>query len=134
VKSIVQAPLKAMLKEGVADGLSKFFGVGMSNEYGASASRWKSLGLDMSGYKHHWLITQEMMEAHPWLKPIGNQTWNLTRFDTQASHMRWGHFQTYGGIKYPFAEALYPFTATPSWFKAGLMPAFTLRATENSIR
>jgi hypothetical protein len=77
----------------------------------------------MSGYKHHWLLSQELMSKYPGLKMLGNQTWNLTKFSTQASHMRWAHGQMYGGIKYPFAGFLYPFTSTPNWFKLGLVPS-----------
>ncbi|MFT3676823.1 MAG: RHS repeat-associated core domain-containing protein [Chitinophagaceae bacterium] len=117
VKSIVGAPAKAVLEKGLSGGLKRYFGVGMSHEYGASVARWRGLGLNVSGYKHHWLISQELMEKYPLLKSIGNQQWNLTRFNSQANHMRWGHFQTYGGVRYPFARYLYPITSTPTWFK-----------------
>lgn len=117
VKSVFGAPVKAMFNKGISTGFKNYFGIGMSHEYGASISRWRRLGLNMGGYKHHWLISQSAMESFPWLKPLGNQTWNLTRFSSQAEHMRWGHFQTYGGVRYPFARYLYPVTATPMWFK-----------------
>jgi len=70
----------------------------MSNEYGASVLRWKKLGLNTNGYKHHWLISQELMKSYPILKPLGNQTWNLTKFGSQASHMHWAHFQAYPSL------------------------------------
>lgn len=88
----------------------------------------------MSGYKHHWLLSQELMEVYPVLKPIGNQTWNLTRFSSQASHMRWGHGQMYEGIKYPFTSLLYPITSTPSWFKFGLVPSLSGKTYESIKR
>ncbi len=133
LKSAFQAPVKSFLAEG-ANGFKKYFGIGMSHNYGASVSRWKGLGLDMGGYKHHWLISQELMESYPILKPLGNQTWNLTRFSTQAAHMRWAHGQTYGGISYPFSGFLYPFTSTPNWFKLGLMPSIGGRFYQSEKR
>jgi hypothetical protein len=122
IKSIVQAPVKAMMKDGISEGMTKYFGIGMSHSYEASVSRWKNLGLDMSGYKHHWLISQQMMESYPILKPFGNQTWNLTRFSSQAEHMRWAHFTAYPSLnlgRIPGARLLYPFSSTPTWFKLG---------------
>lgn len=59
------------------------------------------------------------MKKYPKLAPLGNQTWNLKIFSSQASHMRWAHGQKYLGIKYPFVNALYPITSTPTWFKTG---------------
>jgi len=132
IKAILAAPLKAVMKEGISEGLTKYFGVGMSNEFGASVSRWKGLGLDMSGYKHHWLITQAMMEDYPFLKPIGNQTWNLTRFESQASHMRWAHFKAYPSLglgKIPGAPLLYPFSSTPVWLRLGVT-SYSVKAAQ----
>jgi RHS repeat-associated protein len=116
VKAIVAAPLKAVAKQGVK-GLKNYFGAGMSHNYGASVARWKKLGLNTSGYKHHWMITQATMERYPMLKVIGNQQWNLKRFSTQAAHMRWGHGQVYMGQGYSFWQAAYPIMATPAWTK-----------------
>lgn len=66
---------------------------------------------------HHWAITQAVAKKYG-VEAIANQPWNLTRFGSQASHMRWAHGQMYQGIQYPFANLLYPITSTPTWFKA----------------
>lgn len=117
IKSLFVGIGKSVFKKGLIGGTKRYFGLGMSHEYGATVSRLKRLGVNMSGFKHHWFITQKMMKSSPWLKKIGNQSWNLTRFSTQASHMRWAHGQRYFRIKYPFTKVLYPLTSTPTWFK-----------------
>ncbi len=125
VKSIFTGIGKAVIRKGLLGGTKRFFGVGMSHNYGATVSRLKRLGVNMSGYKHHWLITQKMMQNSQLLKTLGNQTWNLTRFGTQASHMRWAHGAAYpslGLAKIPGAKYLYPLTSTPLWFRLGLTP------------
>lgn len=75
----------------------------------------------MSGSKHHWLITQKMMDKYPFLLKYGNQTWNLKRFGNHASHMRWGHGQNYLGKRYPYWKQLYFIKSTPTWFKASFI-------------
>jgi hypothetical protein len=119
VKSLVTGIGKAVLTAGFKSGTVKFFGIGMSHNYGATISRLRGLGLEMSGFKHHWAISQKLMEKNSILKAIGNQAWNLTEFSSQASHMRWAHGQLYQGVSYPFTTLLYPITSTPTWFKAG---------------
>ncbi len=120
VKAIFFGFGKATLKAGLKEGTKRYFGVGMSHEYGATVSRLSRLGVDMSGYKHHWLISQSLMDKYTWLKPIGNQAWNFTRFSSQADHMRWAH-----GYKFlldpaiPYWKFAYPISSTPSWFKLG---------------
>jgi RHS repeat-associated protein len=124
LKSLFGGVLKATWKKGLLEGTTKYFRIGLSKEYNASVSAWKSLGVDMSGYKHHWLVSQSLMKKYPWLKSIGNQTWNLTRFDSQAAHMRWGHFTAYPSLqlgKIPGARVLYPISSTPSWLKLGFV-------------
>ena len=89
----------------------------------------RRLGVDMTGYKHHWLISQELMAQHTWLKPIGNQAWNLTRFSDQVSHMRWAHGRAFPSLALgtiPGWQTMYLFSSTPIWFKAGLVP-FTVK-------
>ena len=79
-----------------------------------------SRGLDIGGIKHHWLISQKLMEEYSWLKPIGNQVWNLTRFETQAAHFRWAHFKAYPSLGFDEirgAQYLYPISSTPGWLK-----------------
>lgn len=100
-------------------GISKTFGIGYSQNYGAAVSRWKGVGINPVGYKHHWLISQSMMKQYPFLKPFGNQLWNLKSFSTQASHMRWAHGQNYLGSKIPFSGLAYPISSTPNWFRFG---------------
>ncbi len=124
VKSLATGIGKAVWKAGLKEGATKYFGIGMSHNYGATVSRLRKLGVDMSGYKHHWLISQEAMAARPWLKPIGNQTWNLTRFNSQVSHMRWAHgnaFPSLGLGRIPLWQAWYPISSTPTWFKSGIV-------------
>ncbi|SFQ02362.1 RHS repeat-associated core domain-containing protein, partial [Pseudarcicella hirudinis] len=123
VKALVMGVGKAVFKAGVKGGIRRYFGVGMSHEYGTTVSRLKRLGIDMTGSKHHWLISQELMAQHTWLKPIGNQAWNLTRFSTHASHMRWAHGTSYGlQSSIPGWQAMYIFSSTPNYFKFGLLP------------
>ncbi len=101
-------------------GFAKTFGIGRSQNYGAAVSRWRAAGILPKGYKHHWLITQEMMKANPALKPFGNQLWNLTSFSSQASHMRWAHGTSYGlEGAIPGWQLMYPLSSTPTWLKAG---------------
>jgi hypothetical protein len=122
VKSVFTGIGKAVIKEGLKNGTKKYFGVGMSHTYGASVTRLQKLGVytaDGTQFKHHWAISQELMKKYPKLAPLGNQTWNLKIFSSQASHMRWAHGQNYLGIKYPFTNALYPITSTPTWFRTG---------------
>lgn len=57
------------------------------------------------------------------LKIIGNQRWNLKRFETQAEHMRWGHVQIYMGVGYSYWRMAYPLMSTPTWFKWGIFYA-----------
>ena len=124
IKSLVTGVGKAAWKGGAKSGVKKYFGIGMSHEYGATVSRLKKIGIDMSGYKHHWLISQETMARYPFLKAIGNQHWNLTKFATQASHMRWAHGQKYLGVGYPkwITKLFYVFSSTPEGFKFGVLP------------
>lgn len=61
-----------------------------------------------------------MMSKYTWLKPIGNQAWNLTTFSSQASHMRWAHYTAYPSLglsAIPGARLLYPITSSPMGFK-----------------
>ncbi|HMQ00906.1 MAG TPA: RHS repeat-associated core domain-containing protein, partial [Cyclobacteriaceae bacterium] len=116
IKALAAAPAKALLTKGLK-GMKNYYGVGMSHSYGASVARWKKLGLNTAGYKHHWLITQSAMKRYPMLKVIGNQRWNLKSFSSQASHMRWGHGQVYDKIGYSYWQAAYPIMATPAWTK-----------------
>ncbi len=97
----------------------------MSHSYGATISRLKNVGHYTSNgtqFKHHWLISQDLMKKYPSLLPLGNQTWNLTIFKSQASHMRWAHGQIYAGIGYSsyLTNSLYLVTSTPTWFKTGV--------------
>jgi len=120
VKAIFFGFGKATLKAGLKEGSKRYFGVGMSHEYGATVSRLAGLGVDMSGYKHHWLISQSLMNEYIWLKPIGNQAWNFTRFSSQADHMRWAHFTKFKDLD-PIlgTKLMYPISSTPNWFKLG---------------
>jgi len=133
VKSVATGVGKAVMKKGLYGGTKRYFGTGMSHSYGASVARWKKLGVNMSGSKDHWLLTQKLMKKYPWLKPIGNQTWNLKRFGSQASHMRWGHGQRYLDIQYSYWRFAYPVMATPTWFKAGVVSG-SMRGIENYKR
>ncbi len=120
VRSLFGGFRKAVLAKGVFGGSTQYFGYGMSHEYGASVSRWKNLGVNMTGKKHHWAISQKLMENQPWLKPIGNQTWNLKLYSSQASHMRWGHGKAFPSEelpRIPYWKIVYPISSTPSWFK-----------------
>ncbi|MFY8188981.1 MAG: RHS repeat domain-containing protein [Flavobacterium sp.] len=122
VKSLFTGIGKAVVRHGLKNGSKKYFGVGMSHSYSATVSRLQKLNVYTSNgkqFKHHWAISQELMQRYPRLLPLGNQTWNLKIFSSQASHMRWAHGQKYLGIKYPFAKALYPITSTPTWFRTG---------------
>ncbi len=114
---------KAIMSKGLYGGTKNYFGIGMSHSYGASVSRWKKLGISMGsgGSKGHWMFTQKLMEQYTWLKPIGNQTWNLKKFSSHAKHMRWGHGQTYYRKGYAYWRFAYPVMATPSWLKAGVV-------------
>ncbi len=133
LKSVFSGLGKAVLSKGIVGGSKRYFGYGMSHEYGASVARWKNLGINTSGYKHHWAISQQMMERYPLLKPIGNQTWNLTRFSSQASHMRWGHGQIFYRKGYRYWRLVYPFSSTPLWFKWNLSNRL-VNGSENIIR
>ena len=44
VKSVFGGIGKAILKKGIVGGSKRYFGYGMSHEYGASVGRWKDLG------------------------------------------------------------------------------------------
>ncbi len=121
IKSLFFGLGKGVVKAGLKQGTKRYFGIGMSHEYSATVSRLSRLGVDMSGYKHHWLISQSMMNKHVWLKPIGNQAWNLTRFSSQASHIRWGHGYKFGDQSAIWGwKFLYPISSTPLGFKLGI--------------
>ncbi|MBO0592103.1 hypothetical protein I2486_11860 [Cellulophaga sp. E16_2] len=122
VKSVFSGLWKAVLSKGVVGGTKRYFGYGMSHEYGASVARWKRMGVDMSGKKHHWAISRELMERQPWLKQIGNQTWNLKRFGSIASHMRWGHGNAFPSEELSriiYWKLAYPISSAPWWFRLG---------------
>jgi RHS repeat-associated protein len=125
VKALLGGLVKGVAKAGLKEGTRRYFGVGMSHEYGATVSRLSRLGVDMSGYKHHWLISQSLMNKYPILKPIGNQAWNFTSFSSQASHMRWAHGQFYLGQSIPMWRIYYPISSTPLGFKLGLFSSTT---------
>ena len=123
VKSLVTGIGKAIWRKGLVEGSTKYFGFGMSHSYGATVSRLRGLGVDMTGYKHHWFIKQSLMNSFPILRPLGNQAWNLTKFGTQSSHMRWAHGQSYLGTEAPFLWQLWlPISSTPQWLKLGIYP------------
>ncbi len=117
---------KAIMSKGLYGGTKRYFGIGMSHNYGASVSRWKKMGLPMGsgGSKDHWMFTQKLMEQYEWLKPIGNQAWNLKKFSSHAKHMRFGHGKAFPSLrlkKVPYWRFTYPIMATPTWFKAGVV-------------
>jgi hypothetical protein len=63
------------------------------------------------------------MKQYEWLKPIGNQTWNLKKFGSHAKHMRWGHGTAYPSLdlrKPLFWKFQYPIRSTPFWFKSAV--------------
>jgi hypothetical protein len=123
VKSLVTGIGKAVWRKGLMEGATKYFGIGMSHNYGATVNRLRRLGVDMTGYKHHWFISQSLMSRYPILRPLGNQSWNLTKFSTQSSHMRWAHGQSYLGTEAPFLWQLWlPISSTPQWLKLGIYP------------
>ncbi len=77
----------------------------------------------MQGDAHHWLLKDNVLRANPWMKSIGNQAWNLTKFAEQGSHMRWAHGTRYGlQSTVPGWQSMYIFSSTPNYFKFGLLP------------
>ncbi|MEM7160822.1 MAG: hypothetical protein AAF487_00145 [Bacteroidota bacterium] len=129
------------MNNGIA-GLRKFYGIGRnrfgnnwSMNWGAVRARWEKLGYVAVEDMHHWLISQALMKRYLFLKPIGNQSWNLTRFSSHASHRIWAHGGNYMGTSIGGTEFLYPFTSTPNWFNFGLVPYTAGRLTNsNSFR
>lgn len=121
VKSGFKGASKGFAKSGISGiasgtlrGSRNYFGIGMSHSWGATTARWGNLGLG-GGVKHHWLISQSMMESYTWLKPLGNQAWNITTFSSRASHMRWAHGTRY--LNQPAingSRLLYPISSTPT--------------------
>ncbi|MBL7818777.1 MAG: RHS repeat-associated core domain-containing protein [Saprospiraceae bacterium] len=123
VKAVFTGIGKAVIRKGLMDGTKHYLGVGMSHTYGATTKRLAKVGLDMSGYKHHWLISQALMKKYPSLLKYGNQSWNLTKFSSQSAHMRWAHGTKYGlDPKIIGWELMYPFSSTPEWLKFGIYP------------
>ncbi|MCF6347915.1 MAG: hypothetical protein L3J20_06415 [Flavobacteriaceae bacterium] len=125
VNSIRKGLGQAIWKKGFYTGTKKYFGINMSHTYGASTGRWKEMGLRMGsgGSKDHWMFTQKLMEKHTWLKPIGNQTWNLNKFSSHAKHMRFGHGKAFPSLdlgKPLFWKFQYPIRSTPLWFKSAV--------------
>lgn len=111
VKSAFVAGGKLLLKGGLK--------VGGAHTWNATKTYWAKNGIKQlsSGSKHHWLISQKMMERYPQLKPVGNQFWNIKTFSSHADHIRLAHGQTYGGLKGagPLGQVWY---GTPTWPKA----------------
>ncbi len=111
VKSLFFAGGKLALKGGLK--------VGGSHSWNATKAYWAKKGITQlaSGSKHHWLISQKMMERYPQLKPLGNQFWNIKTFSSHAEHMRLAHGQSYGGLRGagPLGQVWY---GTPTWPKA----------------
>jgi RHS repeat-associated protein len=111
VKSVFVAGGKLALKGGL-----KLSG---THSWSATKSYWSKKGIQQlsGGSKHHWLISQKLMNRYPQLKPVGNQFWNIKNFSTHADHIRLAHGQTYGGLRGagPLGQVWY---GTPTWPKA----------------
>ena len=148
VRSIYNTMSRLVIEEGIVAGTKRYFGIGVrgprsgprwanepfSHSFEPAKNRLRSLGFDMSGHQHHWLIQQDVMRRNPWLKPIGNQHWNFSKFENKIIHRRWGHGQSFinsgGKGKIIGWQLWYPFSSTPNWFKFGLLPQ-TLRLYPN---
>ena len=70
VKSLYTFSGKFLIKNGM-----KWAG---SHTWSATKSYWKKNGIEslVGGSKHHWAISQKLMERYPKLLKIGNQLWN----------------------------------------------------------
>jgi hypothetical protein len=96
----------------------------------------------VSGFKaegevaHHWFFQTKGSIGKYVPNSIKNQMFNLKRYGSQASHMRWGHGTGYPSLgldPIPFAKLAYPIMGTPTWFKAGVISS-GMRGFENYKR
>jgi hypothetical protein len=104
-----------------------------SHSWSATKKHWQKQGIDelTGGSKHHWAITQEMMEKNPELKKFGNQFPNIINYGDDATHFRYGHGIPYKGQ--PAGNLLQRFWfGTPTWFKTS--SAYGINIYENKSR
>ncbi len=111
--------IKSVFVAGGKLALNGGFKLAGSHSWSATKGYWGKSGIKQltGGSKHHWLISQKLMNRYPQLKPVGNQFWNIKTFSSHADHIRLAHGQTYGGLRgaSPLGQIWY---GTPTWPKA----------------
>jgi hypothetical protein len=107
------------LVKSIVTGIAKgAFKVGGSHSWRASR-RW-ALKHDWTGKGeplHHWLIQQSVAKKYG-IEAFTNQPWNWVRFESQSSHMRFGHGFKFGEEAAGSLGQRFWY-GTPHWFKIG---------------